>query len=398
MTAIDQERGDFGNDIASLRLAFADSIWRGLALVAFFSVPITLLRVWATGWLPAYEIHLVLCVLTMVLSRQQARMSYGRRVGLLCSLLWVTGVPGLFTFGLSASGIWWLVLSSLVASILGSARIGAAVSLLTGFTLVVAATGFVSGRLQPAIDANLYQRLASSWLAVIFVTGIFAAMVMHALGGYTRASARLLERMKTQRDEIERLSLLDPLTSLPLATLATDRMQMALHAARRAGMKLAVLYIDLDGFKAVNDNLGHDAGDVVLAECALRMQHAVRSEDTIARVGGDEFLAVIGTLTAADDAVLVAEKLLQALVAPLVFEGRLVKIGASIGIAVYPDHAPDVAGLRRRADLAMYRAKREGGSSIAFATAEIQSDIPDVATDVVVAGQASGSRREAIEE
>ncbi len=236
----------------------------------------------------------------------------------------------------------------------------------------------------------------------------------HSFGGYTRAADSMLRQINEQRDEIERLSLHDPLTGLPLANLAVDRIQMALHTARRANRKLAVLYIDLDGFKAVNDGLGHDAGDAVLAECALRMQRAVRSEDTIARVGGDEFLAVIGTLAEADDAVLVADKLLQVLVAPLVFEGRLVTIGASIGIAVYPDHARDVAGLRRRADLAMYRAKRDGGNCIAFATAEVESGDPELAHEpdlfaatgddasggdsAVLAAQASGSRREAIEE
>lgn len=391
-------RRELEKDIAGLRLGFLASMWRGLTIVALVAFPFTLWRTVATGWLPLYGIHLGLSLAAVVLSKLQAGLPYAWRVGLLCGLLWLVGLPGLLTFGLSASGVWWLVLSCLVASALGSLRVGIAVSVLTGLALTLAGVGFVTGWLQPALPADVYLRLPSSWVAVILVTGVVAALVTYSFGGYTRAADSMLRRIQEQSDEIERLSLHDPLTGLPLANLATDRIQMALHTARRVNRKLAVLYIDLDGFKAVNDGLGHDAGDAVLAECALRMQRAVRSEDTIARVGGDEFLAVIGTLAEADDAVLVADKLLQSLLAPLVFEGRLAQIGASIGIAIYPDHARDAGGLRRRADLAMYRAKREGGNSIAFATAELEAGDPEAGDDLFGLAQPSGSRREAIEE
>jgi diguanylate cyclase (GGDEF)-like protein len=377
MSAFDPGRQDFDADIASLRQGFVSSMWRGLGWVAMLALPVTLWRATATGWLPLYGAHLALAILGLVLLRVQATMQFHWRVGLLCGLLWLVGLPGLLTFGLSASGVWWLVLSCLVACTLGSVRVGVAVSVATGLALAGAAVGFISGRLQPALPPDVYLRLPSSWIAIILVTGIFAALVLRSFGGYARATTGLLHRIKEQRDEIERLSLHDPLTGLPLARLATDRIQMAVHVARRANRRVAVLYIDLDGFKSVNDGLGHDAGDWVLAEVARRMARAVRSEDTIARVGGDEFLAVIGTLADADDAVLVADKLLQALVAPIVYEGRMATIGASVGIAIYPDHARDVAGLRRRADQAMYRAKREGGNSIAFATPEGDADGDD---------------------
>ena len=369
-------RQDFDADIASLRLGFVSSLWRGLAWVALLALPVTLWRVYGTGWLPLYGVHIALAMIGLVLAKLQANMAFGWRVGLLCGLLWLVGLPGLLTFGLSASGVWFLVLSCLVACTLGSVRVGVAVSLLTALALAVTAVGFISGRLQPALPPDVYLRLPSSWTAIILSTGIFSALVLRSFGGYTRATTGLLHRIKEQRDEIERLSLHDPLTGLPLAQLATDRIQMAVHQARRAGRRVAVLYIDLDNFKTVNDGLGHDAGDWVLAESARRMARAVRSEDTIARVGGDEFLAVVGTLADADDAVLVADKLLQALLAPIVYEGRIAHIGASIGIAIYPDHARDVAALRRRADEAMYRAKREGGNAIAFATPDGEADPP----------------------
>jgi diguanylate cyclase (GGDEF)-like protein len=354
-------------DIAAVRHDFVGKLWRGLLVIAVLSLPMTALRIIYSTWLPLYGYHLVMAVLVAGIALVNKRLPFAWRSGLLLALLWLIGLPGVFHFGLAASGIWWLVLSCLVATTLFSARFAMAVVALTGLVLLVAAAGFVSGALQPAIPAARYAVLPSSWFATIVVTGLFSVLVLQAFGGYARASERLLLRIKQQRDEIERLSLHDPLTGLPLASLAGDRIQMALHAARRSGRRVAVLYVDLDGFKQVNDSYGHDAGDAVLRACARRMRACLREEDTVARLGGDEFLAIIGGLTNPVLAGRVAAKLVHAASGPVDFDGRTLSVGASIGIAIFPDDATDLDGLRRCADRAMYAAKANGRNRYEFA-------------------------------
>lgn len=355
-------------DIGALRREFVSKMWRGLLWVAVLALPMTAVRIQAHGLLPLYGYHLVIAVVVIAVALVQERIPFSWRAGLMIALLWLVGLPSIFTFGLAASGVWWLVLSCLVATTLYSPRFGIVISLLTGLALTVAGVGFVSGVLQPAIPADRYLVLPSSWLAVILVAGIFSVLVLQSFGGYARAIERLLLRIKDQRDEIERLSLHDPLTGLPLSGLANDRIQMALHSARRSGQRVALLYIDLDGFKRVNDDHGHDAGDAVLQACAWRMRESLRDEDTVARIGGDEFIAVIGGLSDPQQAARVAAKLVHAAAQPIEFEGKAVTIGASIGIAVFPDDGNDAATLRRSADHAMYEAKRQGRNGFAWAT------------------------------
>ena len=354
-------------DIQGIRTDFVSSMWRGLFWVALLTVPLTLARIYFNHWLPLYGYHLVASIVLAVVARLQSRLAFGWRAGLLFSLLWLVGLPGIFSFGLAASGVWWLVLSCLVASVLYSPRFGTAVSLVTMLALVLAGAGFISGVLVPAIPLDRFLVLPSAWVSLILVTGIFLTLVLRSFTGYARATEGLLLQIKNQRDEIERLSLHDPLTGLPLASLANDRIQMAIHAARRSGRRMALLYVDLDGFKKVNDTLGHDAGDIVLRACAERLRDCLRSEDTVARVGGDEFIIVVSGIGEARHAARVAEKLVLATAQPILFDGHSLAVGASVGIAIFPDDAGDARSLRRLADQAMYQAKQRGRNGFQYA-------------------------------
>lgn len=168
----------------------------------------------------------------------------------------------------------------------------------------------------------------------------------------------------TARKDLEaRLSydaLHDALTGLPNRVMFEDRFARVLESARRYSRLAAVLYIDLDGFKDVNDSHGHAAGDVLLQQVARRLEGCVRAEDTIARFGGDEFGVVLTTLAQEDDAEVVAVKILQALAAPFDLGGTPVHVSASIGAALYPLHGRSADGLVAHADHAMYAAKRAG--------------------------------------
>lgn len=172
---------------------------------------------------------------------------------------------------------------------------------------------------------------------------------------------------RKQREEAERfLAYHDTLTGLPNRRLLDDRLRQALHLAQRRDARLAVMLVDLDEFKAVNDRLGHRAGDAVLREVAQRLTACVRKADTLARQGGDEFVLVIPEVALEADCQVVAEKILRALEAPARVEGEDLRLAASIGISLYPADAGDGEALLRNADAAMYRAKRSGGAQYRY--------------------------------
>jgi len=158
---------------------------------------------------------------------------------------------------------------------------------------------------------------------------------------------------------LESMALKDPLTGLANRRQLTDRMSMAIVHARRNKSTMAVVYLDLDGFKQINDTLGHGAGDTLLKMVAERLVATVREEDTVARLGGDEFMIVLW-LSSADEAAKVALKLIRAVSQTYDIEGHTVSVTTSAGVAIYPSHGEDADTLMKSADLALYEAKRAG--------------------------------------
>ena len=174
-----------------------------------------------------------------------------------------------------------------------------------------------------------------------------------------------LEKEVTLRQEAElqiyQLATRDPLTSLPNRTTYMDRLELHLKTATRQSSRCAVLFIDLDGFKQINDSLGHKAGDAALLLAAKRLQSVVRESDTVARLGGDEFAVILPEIPSLAQAQLMGDKLCAALKEPADVAGHLMHLGASIGVAVYPEHGQTPDEILNRADLAMYQSKRQGG-------------------------------------
>ena len=155
----------------------------------------------------------------------------------------------------------------------------------------------------------------------------------------------------------------DVLTELPNRLLLNDRLRQAIEMAERYRKKFAVLFVDLDNLKPVNDSLGHAIGDIVLQATAKRLRQALRATDTVSRHGGDEFVILLPETDSANHAFLVADKLLVAMAAPHTLGDRKLVVTASIGISIYPDHGQDADGVVHSADIAMYNAKKSGGNS-----------------------------------
>ena len=169
-----------------------------------------------------------------------------------------------------------------------------------------------------------------------------------------------ITQIKTQEAQLRQMAHYDPLTGLPNRMLLADRMKVALATATRSGEKLAVCYLDIDGFKPVNDTWGHATGDRLLQEVAGRMRDTVRGGDTVARLGGDEFVLLLANTTDLEQCKASLSRILQSVTQPIFIDGAALTITASVGITLFPDDKADADTLLRHADQAMYAAKEAG--------------------------------------
>lgn len=237
---------------------------------------------------------------------------------------------------------------------------------------------------QPALPPHLQRVIghdAVDWLGVPLCTAdrVIGALVVQSYNSATRYSAedkQLLQFVSAQiasaierkrsRASLEHLVAHDPLTDLPNRNCFHQRLEQALVTAQQEHSRLAVLYLDLDGFKGINDRYGHELGDLLLREVGQRIRHCIRQSDMVARLGGDEFVVMLYGITHDEDALAVAEQIRTALLEPCLLEGQTVRVSASIGIALHPEHGAEKKPLLRHADNAMYAAKRGGGNRLAL--------------------------------
>jgi len=216
----------------------------------------------------------------------------------------------------------------------------------------------------PVIHFSL-TRLGFATPVIAPLQEILALMLLILLAAMVVVYARLMrsenrrleeERIRSQ-EKVEHLAFHDDLTGLPNRRLLADRMTQALSRARRYNWHLAVLIIDVDNFKAVNDTLGHDAGDAILCQLASRLRRSIRENDTVARLGGDEFIAVIEGLRAQEDATRAADFLTASLGAPYEVNDQKVRVTSTVGCAIFPTQGDTLEDLLKEADAAMYRKK-----------------------------------------
>jgi diguanylate cyclase (GGDEF)-like protein len=182
----------------------------------------------------------------------------------------------------------------------------------------------------------------------------------------TIEAQKLAEQVQMAKDQLDHLAHHDALTDLPNRMLLQDRLKQAIELARRQGRQLAVMFMDLDRFKHINDSLGHPVGDQLLQSVAQRLLACVRHSDTISRQGGDEFVLLLSFIEHAEDAALSAQKMLASISQPHYIEGHELHINVSIGISIYPDDGRDAENLIKCADTAMYHAKESGRNNYKF--------------------------------
>ncbi len=185
---------------------------------------------------------------------------------------------------------------------------------------------------------------------------------------YNMLEVRLLyKQLEEYSRSMESWAMHDSLTGLPNRRLFIDRLTLAMAHAQRKKCNATVIYLDLDGFKQINDNYGHDVGDMLLKIVADRLAATVRKEDTVSRFGGDEFVLVLWELDSHDGAATLVSKILLALSEPYVINGQAIQISACAGVSIYPDHSEDIEILLKKADIALYESKRAGKSGFRIA-------------------------------
>ncbi|MEH2444712.1 MAG: CHASE2 domain-containing protein [Nostoc sp.] len=206
----------------------------------------------------------------------------------------------------------------------------------------------------------------------LFLVGVIRDITQHKLmEKHLKCTADELSRsndeFKLKEDHLRYLANHDPLTGLSNRKFFTEQLYESLHGAQHDNFLLGVLFIDLDGFKQVNDTLGHETGDRLLMTIAERLSNSLRASDTVSRLGGDEFTVILRAIPNVQIAAKVAEKILSSIIKPIVVDGDTIRVSASIGISVYPYNSQDSETLIKQADAAMYRAKRLGKNRYEFA-------------------------------
>jgi len=243
-------------------------------------------------------------------------------------------------------------------------------------------TGMAAAHFHPDAICLTGPVVGNVWLAAV-IAGATLVILSVTLGlsvldsRMASKTAKLAESLQRANDELQRLALHDPLTTLPNRLLLEDRIEQAIAQAQRSKRQCAVVYLDLDRFKTVNDSLGHFVGDELLRAVAGRLQGIVRGEDTISRLGGDEFAMLLRDITEVEDAVSVAAKILETLREPFRVRDYELHLTPSIGISVHPLHGDTAGLLITRADAAMYSAKQAGRDAFRVFTPEMSTFFPE---------------------
>lgn len=351
-------------DIKAIQEHSAKSLVSGMFFLAVIGVPISISRVLYTGWQFAYTIHILgLCILAVIYLLRN-KLSLQTNILAILVVALAVAVAGLLNYGVIGNGMLWIMFCLILCLFFidNTTTIVVAAVLLCSFLFSLYRFVF-DGRIFPG-DANIYISSLSAWATTFFGSAIFIVLIGVVIRNQRLKVNELLVDLnhknltiEKQKKQIEHQANHDTLTGLPTLRLAQDRLEMAIKFAKREDKKTALLFLDLDGFKTVNDTYGHDAGDFVLTKTAKRILSTIRECDTACRIGGDEFIVIFSKMENTDDVAIFCSRLIKIISAPIVFIDAEFSVGVSIGAAIYPVTAKDAASLKKKADEAMYKVK-----------------------------------------
>ncbi|ARN72666.1 GGDEF domain-containing protein [Oceanicoccus sagamiensis] len=354
---------------------FADRILIGFGVGCLIAVPSSLSRAFYTGWLPIYTLHFFLGVVLLGCALFRDRLTTQVKVLIPIFITLMAGASGLLQFGLAGNGISWLLLSGILIAVAYGRQAAGAYTVV----LIVSVAGLgwatLTGDITLDLDADIYVRSLPAWINAAIGTLVFGLIAVSAIGLMYDELHVTVALLDSQKKEIEQLANSDSLTGLASPRLIKNFLrQLLLHIKRYRG-QIGLLYIDLDGFKPINDQYGHESGDYVLQQVAQRITRCVRETDIVGRLGGDEFIVILTKLDNDAQMEELAKRILDEFSLPFTFQNNDIPVGCSIGLA-NSHHYKDIAekpieqivdGFIAQADEAMYVAKRSGKNCYSMA-------------------------------
>jgi len=333
----------------------------GFTVVAVIALPIGIWQVLVIGHLEAQDVFdFVVIPIHILIFIARKKIPLPILSAYLTLIAISLTLVGTYFYGLVSTGFLWFFISSFVVGLLYRPRLAAAYCLIYLIFSIFVSIGFISGKLQLDLDANELIILPALWAVKITVAVVGAGIMIHAIRTLQDNLRLQVQQINKQNELIERLANYDLLTGLPTLRLADERFEMALTLAKRNKLRSCILFLDLDGFKNINDTYGHDAGDMILKSVAARIVSELRESDTACRIGGDEFLIVLSEIENSRSVGEVCHRIMSGIGEDFSFEGATLNVGVSVGGAIYPDHGDTAQSLRRAADEAMYEVKRTG--------------------------------------
>ena len=341
-------------------------IFYSLLILVAFATPLSLSRWLTTGFLPIYTIHIVVFLTALILFFQRRRVPIIVMETFLIFCSVTIGLGTTWTFGISANTASMFMFLLLVTSIrrTKSELIGISGLYLAVVTLI--AYLFTTGYLVPQVDHTIVLSQPVTWISHMLIMAVAGYAAIDAILKLNEVKLSLLNNISQQKLKIEYLANHDNLTGLLTLRVANDRLKAAISRADRNQEMCFLLFLDLDGFKLINDTYGHDVGDIVIQTVAQRMLEVTRQTDSCCRIGGDEFLIILPGVKDRELVIQICQRIINEIVKPIIIRNTLISVGVSIGGANYPNDACDSDSLKKISDMRMYKIKETGKNNFSL--------------------------------
>lgn len=344
-------------------------------LICLGALPLALSRTYASGWQLLYTIE-ILCFFIVVYAFVKRRtLDTAKQVWILLILDLIVSVSSIMTFGIAGSGVASGISCILICMYFINARAAIVISSVLAIAFFSSMYLFVFTDKELPMDGTSYISSFGFWATTLFGSCFFIMLSIFGMFKQRKVSFDLIQELQERNETIEKqkkalehLANHDSLTGLTSLRMAKQKLQAAINKAESADHQSALFFLDLDGFKATNDNHGHSVGDLVLKETAVRIKSIIRENDTACRIGGDEFIILIEKVDDTRHIEDLSQRLIEIINKPIIAEENLVTVGVSIGVVTYPTVEKDAKSLLKKADKLMYEVKACGKNSYLLAT------------------------------
>ncbi len=349
--------------------ASVNSLLVSLCWIGGAAVIMSLFRAVEAGIQLSHYVQLAVYTMLLTTTLNKHRISIKVKASTIIIGSTLVSFVGIYNWGLYSASFFWILFTPLLVTLFFNYKAALWFVGMSVLFILYCMVLYNTGELTLPIDADEYQTMYSAWGTVIFGDVFMMVMLIIILSNMKEHIVQLLANLELKQQEISHLADHEELTGLPVYRLFKQKLEDMLTFQPRENRNIAVIFMDLDGFKAINDNYGHDAGDTVLKEVAARIRNCIRQQDMLVRMGGDEFVALCSTTSQTElDIDTVSSRIIEATALPIHYKDDDLFVGISIGIALnYDANEESVESLIQQADHAMYKVKKNGKNNFAFA-------------------------------